>query len=613
MSDLEDIGVDQTRRLISVEAFALGTKKILVSAFDGPEALSELSCFRLEVITLGRALKPSEMLGQKLTVALRVRGQVRKFSGVVSRFEALTTSVRNHHLHTVDLVPPAWLLTLNQRCRIFHDQKATAIVGQVLHDASLSSQMKNTGEEREYTVEYCESDFNFIARLLEEEGLFFRFAHDDANCPIVVGDGAADYVQMKPDTLEFETDILVWQAQYRVGVSSYKHADWDFKAVNLVEGSANGLAKAQPPGLAARPFYEYPGGFATTAEGRRLARTRMEEQEATFVWITGKSSQPALQSGAKFKIKEHSIALPAANATADSYVVIRVAHRARDFSDMPFDGETGYSNEFVCIPAELGFRPPRVTAMPQIRGPQTATVTDGPDEFGRVKVKFHWADGEPSGWVRVAQSWAFNQMGTQFLPRVDSEVVAEFLDGDPDQPIIVGMVYNGKNKLPFSTPANKTQSGMRGANWGDPGTVDKSNELRFEDRSGSEEIFLHAQKDFRRVVANDDALTVEQGNRTLKINMGNVIETLDMGDYSTKLSLGNHDVKLDAGKSTIEALQSITLKVGGNSVTIDQTGVQIKGLMVKIEGQAMLDAKAPMTTVNGDGMLTLKGAITMVN
>lgn len=613
MSDLEDIGVDQTRRLISVESFAPGKKKILVSSFEGREELSTLSTFRLEIISLGRPLKPSEMLGQKLTVALRVREKARYFNGVIRRFEAISTSIRGHYLHAAELVPPAWLLTLQQRCQIFQDQKATDIVGQLLHDADISSQVKSVGASREYTVQYCESDFNFMTRLLEDEGLFFRFAHEDASCPIIIGDGTADYTRLDPESLEYETDVSFWQPQYRVGSSAFQHADWDFKAVSVVDGSANGLAKVQPPGMPARPFYEYPGGFEDTSEGRRLARARMEEQEVPLVWILGESNHVALCTGAKFKLKDHSVALPASNATADSYVLTRVDHSAHDFSDMPYEGKTEYTNKFTCIPAELAFRPARSTPRPRIRGPQTATVTDGPDEFGRAKVKFPWAPDDSSGWARVAQSWAYNQMGTQFLPRIDSEVVVEFLDGDPDHPIIVGMVYNGKNKLPYSTPANKTQSGIRGANWDDAGVADKSNELRFEDRSGAEEIFMHAQKDFRRVVKNDDALTIEQGNRTVQVKMGDVSEKLDMGNYSAKLSLGNHEVKLDAGASKVEALQSITLKVGNNSLTIDQTGVQIKGLMVKIEGQVMLDVKAPMTMVNGDGMLTLKGGITMVN
>jgi type VI secretion system secreted protein VgrG len=272
-----------------------------------------------------------------------------------------------------------------------------------------------------------------------------------------------------------------------------------------------------------------------------------------------------------------------------------VEHRARDGSGVPFEAPTHYENTFECIAADLNFRPARISHRPTITGPQTAMVTDGPDEYGRAKVKFPWDQQGASRWTRVAQNWAFNQMGTQFLPRINSEVVVEFLDGDPDQPLIVGMVYNGKNKLPFAVPENKTQSGIRGANWDAAGTVNKSNELRFEDKSGSEEIFVHAQKDFKRVVVNNDSLTVEEGNRT---------ETLNQG---------NHSLKVDAGKSDVEAMVSITLKVGQNSMVIDQQGITIKGIMIKIEASAMANMKSPMTEVDGDGMLTLKGGVTMIN
>lgn len=640
LADLEDIGLDQDQRLISVQRSPVGNKKILVSAFDGVEELSALTRFTLEVMTLGRALHPSEMLGQKLTVALKIRGNVRKFSGIVSSLRVMRSTVRDHFLHLVELVPPLWLLTLNQRCKLYHDEKAADIVAQVIQDAGLSSQLKTSGAKREYTVQYCESDFNFISRLLEEEGLFYRFAYEDANCPIVTGDAASDFIKMDPYELDFSDDIDRWQPNYQVVASTFKHTAWDFKAVEVMEGSANSLAKAQASGFAARPFYEYSGRFATADQGKQLARARMEEQETRVAAISGNSTSVAPQAGAKFKIKNHMIDLPGADSASDTFALVRVEHRLRDYNGLPFDGENSYSNDFICMPTDFVFRPARVTPKPQIRGPQTATVTDGPDEFGRVRAKFPWYPDDQSCWMRVAQSWAYNKMGTQYLPRINSEVVVEYLDADPDRPLVVGMVYNGKNALPYAVPTNKTQSGIRGANWGDPGTADTSNEMRFEDLEGKEEIYLHAQKDFKRVVKNDDTLTVEEGDRTIDVKQGKVSETLDQGDYSLKLSqgsatvelsqgdltekldqgnqsttlsMGNHSLKVSMGTSAIEAMQSITLKVGSNSVTIDQTGITIKGMMVSVQGQATAELKSPMTTVNGDGMLTLKGGITMIN
>jgi type VI secretion system secreted protein VgrG len=335
-----------------------------------------------------------------------------------------------------------------------------------------------------------------------------------------------------------------------------------------------------------------------------MAKLRIAEHEAGLVLIEGGSDDPAMRAGEKFTVRDHVLELPAAGQTAGEYVVTRVEHHARDSDDLPFGGGHSYGNTFTCIPANQDFRPPRITPRPYIRGPQTATVTDAPDEFGRAKVQFHWEESGVSRWARVAQVWAYNKMGSQYLPRIDSEVVVEFLNGDPDHPIIVGMVYNGKNKPPFDLPGNKTQSGIRGSNWGAAGVADTSNELRFEDKDGQEEIYLNAQKDFRRVTKNDETLTVKQGNIT---------RTVEMGNIETKVKMGNHSFKLDLGSSKTEAMQSITLKVGQSSIVVDQMGVTIKGIMIKIEAMATLDAKAPLTTVKGDAMLILKGGLTLIN
>jgi len=602
LSALEDVKLDKHDRLIEVVTFAPGPAKIVVAAFDGVEELSKLSRFRLELVTAGRPLKPSEILGQKLAVKIRAHEVERKFHGVVSRFEVVQTTIRNYHLHLVELVPPAWFLTLNQRCRIFPDLATRDIIAKVLREGAVKAQMKGGGEQREYTVEYCESDFDFISRLLEDEGLFYHFDHADPACTMIVGDGAADYLRARELTVP--VDVERWQPRYRVGASSFGHTAWDYKAVSGMDATVKGLTRLQPPGLPERKLYEYPGRHETRGDGDRMAKARIAEHEAGLIWVDGEGRDPLMRVGEKLKIKDHVLELPASGQTAGEYVITRVEHHVRDSDDLPFENGRNYDNQFVCIPANQDFRPPRVTPRPYIRGPQTATVTDTPDDMGRAKVKFHWEEEGVSRWARVAQVWAYNKMGSQYLPRIDSEVVVEFLDGDPDHPIIVGMVYNGKNKPPFDVPGNKTQSGIRGANWGTAGVADKSNELRFEDKDGAEEIYLHAQKDFKRVIVQNEIQNVQKGD---------VTETIDMGNLSTQLKMGNHSLKIDLGKSTTEAMQSITLKVGANSITIDQTGVTIKGIMVKIEGTAMLNAKAPMTNVSGDAMLILKGGLTMIN
>ena len=292
------------------------------------------------------------------------------------------------------------------------------------------------------------------------------------------------------------------------------------------------------------------------------------------------------------------------------------------------------------------------------------------DKYGRIKVQFPWDrkgtnDDKSSLWIRVATPWAGKQWGMIHIPRIGQEVIVSFLEGDPDRPIVTGMMYNADNMPPYSLPTNMTQSGIK-THSSMNGSDENFNEIRFEDKKDSEEIYVHAEKDLNCVVENNetrkvgfedkedgdqgieiynnqnlkvgkagckdgsqtveifkdrsvtletgnDTLLIKQGNMSVTMKMGNQTTALDMGNQETKLQLGNQTTKLDLGKSSTEAMQSIELKVGTNSIKVDQTGVTIKGLMVNIEGTAMANLKSPMTTVKGDGMLTIKGGITMIN
>jgi type VI secretion system secreted protein VgrG len=288
------------------------------------------------------------------------------------------------------------------------------------------------------------------------------------------------------------------------------------------------------------------------------------------------------------------------------------------------------------------------------------------DDLARVKVRFFWdhrAEAAPGQaiWARVVQPWAGKGWGGQFIPRVGTEVAVAFMDGDPDRPVVLGGLYNGVDK-PIYSKAEKTKSGFRSRSVDDGAAADFS-ELTFDDKAGEEKIFIHAQKDFNIEVENDltlkvdncrivevkvdetvlikgkqdftvkgnQTLIVEEGNRTLTVKQGNyeesvdtgnykmavktgnLDESVDMGNYKVGVKMGNYTLKTDLGAVTIEAMQSITLKVGTNSVEISQSGITIKGLMLTLKGTAMAELGAPMTTVKGDGMLTLKGGITMIN
>jgi type VI secretion system secreted protein VgrG len=326
-----------------------------------------------------------------------------------------------------------------------------------------------------------------------------------------------------------------------------------------------------------------------------------------------------------------------------------------------------YSNSFRCIPASVPFRPLRVTPRPTINGPQPAVVV-GPsgeeiysDQYGRVKVQFFWdrlgkKDENSSCWTRVSQFWAGKAWGAMFLPRIGQEVMVEFLEGNPDQPLVTGRVYNAEQTVPYSLPSEQTKSTIKTRSSKGGGT-DNFNEIRFEDKMGSEEILIHAEKDMNREVEHDDSLkvgnnqtitiqqdrtetvsqgnekvtiqqgtrthtvygneslTVQSGNRAVdvqqgnddhKIDMGNRSATISMGNDSLTISMGNQTTTVSLGSISTSAMQSITLSVLGSSITIDPTGVTISAPMVTISADAICQ-------VSADAMLDLSGAITMIN
>jgi len=280
-----------------------------------------------------------------------------------------------------------------------------------------------------------------------------------------------------------------------------------------------------------------------------------------------------------------------------------------------------YENEFETIPATVTFRPERRSRRPEISGVQTALVV-GPkgeeiysDKYGRVKVQFYWdrdgkKDQNSSCWLRVSQDWAGKNWGSVFIPRIGQEVIVEFLEGDPDRPIITGRVYNAEQMPPYTLPDNQTQSGVKTRSSSGGGTSNY-NELRFEDKMGSELILVHAEKDLQTEVEHDETRSVKHDRTTTITN--NETKTIEQGNESIELNQGNQTTKVDLGSIDTEAMQSITLKVGQSSIVIDQKGVTIQGMMISIQGQVQVQVQAPMVQVNADAMLILKGGITMIN
>lgn len=728
-----------------------------VTAFEGREGVSRLFEYQIDLLAASNAVAFDTMLGRGVTVRLLLAdGAPRHFHGLVrSVAQGGTTHDAAGYERTayrLTLVPALWTLTRRQQSRIFQQLTVPDILKKVLTGLDSKYELHGTYEPRNYCVQYRETDFDFACRLMEEEGIFYFFRHADGAHSMVIADAPAAHPALPGAPVAFEPmrggvrpddSVYTWQKEQTLTAGKVLLWDHTFEMPGRThEASAPVRATVQVGpvshklavgGNDALELYDYPGEYAKRFDGiapggsdraadvqkiaqdnARTAKLRMQAEEARALKTEGASTCRRFVSGHKFTLEKH--------ATGDGeYVLLELEHEARA-GDVALSGTSpafAYKNRFVCAPAGLPFRPARATPRPHVPGCQTATVV-GPageeifvDKYGRVKVQFHWdregkRDANSSCWVRVATSWAGKQWGAVHLPRIGQEVVVDFLEGDPDRPIIVGSVYNAEQMPPYALPDNKTQSGVKSRS-SPQGTDEMFNELRFEDKKGEEQVFLQAQKDLKVVVENDETRTVghdrttlvtrhdtldlknqpkegdalgsgnqtitihkgnqsttlkegnqtvtldkgnqdvalKDGNRTLdvkgtetttiksdrkvtvtegnqtivvqkgnqkvQVKMGNDETIIDLGNYTLTVKMGNIDIKANLGKITIEAMQGIELKCGQSSVKVDQTGVQVKGIMTKIEGMAMAQMKSPMTQVNGDGMLIAKGGITMIN
>lgn len=667
----------------------LGPDKLLLAGVRGVEAISQLFHFELDLITQESSIAFDQLLGEKVTLEWRLgeEDQKRYINGIVSRFvqcERAMTFTR----YRMDVVPKLWLLTRKARSRIFQHLAVPDILRKVFEGLDVGYELVGAFKPRDYCAQYRETDFQFVSRLMEEEGIFYFFQHEENNHKLVVADSPQSHPDLAPETVIYEEltggtreEDRIWHWEKTQQLRSGKYALWDHcfelpgKNLEATKATLESVQLGRTThklnvANSALELYDYPGGYAQRFDGggvqdifsdnQRTVDIRMQAETAPGLTITGSSGCRAFAGGSKFTLDRHF-------SDGGKFVLTSVEHNCRQPIGAAREQPEAFSyeNRFTAIPFGIPFRPPRVTPQPVVRGTQTATVV-GPageeiytDKYSRVKVQFHWdregaKDADSSCWVRVATLWAGKQWGAVHIPRIGQEVVVDFLEGDPDQPIIVGSVYNSEQMPPYALPDNKTQSGIKSRS-SKSGGPDNFNEIRLEDKKGEEQIFVHAEKDMLTEVENDEtrtvghdrtttiknhetkevtegneSTTIKKGDRTLEVTMGkqahtiqgdttlqvkqgNQSTTIDMGNKSTTIKMGNMTTKLNLGKSEEEAMQSIELKVGQSSIKLDQMGVTIKGMMIKVEGQIQVQIKGMMTQVNGDAMLTCKGGITMIN
>jgi type VI secretion system secreted protein VgrG len=614
----------QDGRLISVYT-PLGDEAMLLQSFSGSEGISQLFRFDLDLLCEDPAVKADDLIGKGVAVTLALYdGEARYFNGHVSRFVQGRTDQRVTH-YRIEMVPWLWFLTRTADCRIFQKLSVPDILVKVFKDRGYSDfklKLRGTYEPREYCVQYRETDFNFASRLMEEEGIAYFFEHEKDKHTLVLADEPGAHVpcpnqakvRCEVTSGMVEEDVITaWRVEYELRPGKYTLGSFNFETpstslLTSVDGSGNGASKWE--------VYDYPVEYLKKPRGEALAKVRIQEEQAAREISIGRSTCRGLVVGYRFELEGHD-----RRELNQPYLITAMRHQATVGSSYTTGPEAGaaerYTNEFTCIPNSVPFRPPRVTPKPVIHGVQTAIVV-GPkgeeihtDKYARVRVQFHWdregkRDEKSSCWIRVAQNWAGKRWGTVFPPRTGQEVIVEFLEGDPDQPIIVGRVYNAEHMPPYALPAEQTKSTIKTYSSKGGGGF---NEIRFEDKKGSEQVFIHAERrqdvrvrrDSLEWVGQDRHLIVEgdqfeqvKGDKHLKAG-GDHNEQID-GTLSLKVGMDSDqkvgmkmaedagmEIHLKGGMNVVlEGGMTVTLKAGAAFLVVGPAGVAISGTPILI-------------------------------
>jgi type VI secretion system secreted protein VgrG len=597
---------------------------LLFHSMTARESLGCLSEFEVNLLSARNDIPFDKVLSANVTVKVALAtGGPRFFNGFVTRF-ALTGARGRYHQYQASVRPWLWYLTRTSNSRIFQKKKVPDILKEVFGEhpiADFKSELSGTYREWEYCVQYRETDFNFISRLMELEGIYYYFKHIEGRHTLVLSDSYTAHsayegyseisfralARLRPG----QEAITEWRVGQEVQPGRYTLKDYYFEGPGIDRTAKSTTERKYQ--LSDYEMFDYPGKYVTVSEGEHYARTRLEEAQAQFEIAHGLTNCRGVCSGSLFKLKSHH-----RGDQAREYLIVETNQQFEynEYETLEAKG-TDYHCAFTAISSRQAFRPVRMTPKPVVQGPQTAIVV-GPsgqeiytDKYGRVKVQFHWdrygkADENSSCWIRVSQSWAGKRWGAMFVPRIGQEVIVDFLEGDPDQPIITGRVYNGESMPPYALPDEMTKSTVKSYSSKGGGGF---NEIRFEDKKGEEQLFLHAErnqdnrvkKDSLEWIGNERHLIVKkdqkekvEGDKHLTVK-GDQNEKVD-GTLSQKLGMdlqqkvgakhalhAGQEIHLKAGMNVvIEAGTGITLKVSSSFINIGPAGIYITGPMVYV-------------------------------
>jgi type VI secretion system secreted protein VgrG len=555
---------------------------------DGHETLGQPFSYELSLVSTNPNIDLSTLLGQPMTVHVKLPpGGTRHFNGIVTRATHLDNE-ENYSRYAVTLEPWLALLDYQSDCRIYQDMSIPEILKDVFRRADFSDMQDSLDDgaypKLEYVVQYRESDFHFVTRLMEHAGIYYFFAHDESKHTLVLADSQSahdtvddyDEVEYFPqqETSRGATEHLSsWTVQQRIRSGGFAATDFDFKAPRTALLSA--LNQPQKYAHADTDLFDYPGDYLKKADGDTLVKTRLEERQWEHEIVQTSGDVRGIGSGDLFTLKGY----PRDDQNKE-YLIVSAAYAIHvgDYETSGAGGEEFHSG-LSLLDSKVPFRPTIRARKHRVEGPQTAIVVGASgdeihtDNYGRVMVQFHWdrygmSDERSSCWVRVSQAWAGAKWGSMHIPRVGQEVIVDFLEGDPDRPIITGRVYNADNMPPYDLPANKTQSGIKSRST-KGGAPSNFNEIRFEDKKGSEEVFIQAEKNETINVKANQSTSVG-ADRSLSVGGS---ETVSIGSNRTETVGADESVTVGSNQ-TIKVGANQTFTVGANrskTVTANET------------------------------------------
>jgi len=556
----------------------LGPDQLMIKDATVREELGRMSVMDLDLLSPDENLALDDLLGRGFSVELVLDGdKSRFFHGIVAECSQIGRLGR-YARYSAKVVPWLWFLTRTSDCRIFQQKSVPDIIKSVFREHGTSDfedSLSGSYSPRDYCVQYMETDFDFVSRLMEEEGIYYFFKHEQDKDTLVMCDGAGahsatpgcesvSYYPPSENVKRAEDTIDHWLLSHSMQSGKLTHTDFDFIKPRTSLLAQHAAAGTYPKGDA--EVFAYPGGYLVVGDGSKYAQRRLEALQQQHERAVGSGNVRALAVGALFTLENY----PRDDQNREYLVVSSIHH----FGGMDFESGVSHASAdvtvtFEAIPSKQPYRSLSTTRRARVAGPQTAIVVGKAgeeiytDKYGRVKVQFHWdrvgkRDENSSCWVRVSQAWAGKNWGSIHIPRIGQEVIVSFLEGDPDRPIITGRVYNAAEMPPYDLPANQTQSGIksRSSKGGSPANF---NEIRFEDKMGSEMLTIHAEKDQDISVENDESHSVGH-DRTKTIAHD---ETTKVGNNRTE-TVGNNE-QITIGVNRTEKVGSNeTITIGSN-------------------------------------------------